>query len=364
LSPAAQDVYSAPAKAGLGLEMKNARPSFLYFLACATLLLAEPVLADKTDSVTLVNGNDITGEIKSLDFGALSYSTDSMGTVTIDWEDVTAVTSQQNLQVEITDGTRFFGKLVPADVRHIGVETASGVVTHSTEAIVRITPIESEARFIERLEGSFSLGFQTQKSSEVTTSNVAADISYRARRYLVGLRLTSTVTDQPSEETTARQSLQLNYQRFRANRWFSEWFTGWEHNDELGLQARTSGGAAWGRYFVQTNRNEFSVTGGAQLAREVYYGEDPSDTVAEGRVEVRYLHRNVAPDVSLNLTSTLYPLLSDLSNFRAETDLAFRREFIDDIFLEISVGHSYTSDPPSGGAKSDYAVTTSLGYDF
>lgn len=344
--------------------MKSIRALHLYLITCATLLAAGPALAEKTDSVTLVNGNEITGEIKSLDFGALSYGTDSMGTVTIDWEDVTAVTSQQNLQVEITDGTRFFGKLLPAEVQHIRVQTSHGDVIQPTEAIVRITPIESEARFVERLEGSFSLGFQAQKSSEVTTSNVAADISYRARRYLVGLRLTSTVTDQPSEETTARQSLQLNYQRFRPNRWFSDWFSGWERNDELGLQSRVSGGAAWGRYFVQTNRNEFSVTGGAQLAREQYYGEDPSDNVAEGRIELRYLHRNLAPDTSLNLTSTFYPLLSDLSNFRAETDLAFRREFIRDIYFEISVGHSYSSDPPSGGAKSDYAVTTSLGYDF
>jgi Protein of unknown function, DUF481 len=344
--------------------MKNTRASYLYLIACVNLLFAGPVLADKTDSVTLVNGDDLTGEIKSLDFGELSYSTDSMGTVSIDWEDVTGVTSEQGLQVEITSGMRFYGKLLPAEVGHLRVQTASGEIIHRIDAVVRITPIESEARFVERLDGTFSLGFQTQKSSEVTTSNVAVDVSYRERTYLVGLRLNSTVTDQPSEETTARQSLQLNYQRFRANRWFGEWFSGWERNDELGLQGRVSGGGAWGRYIVQTNRNEFSITGGAQLARETYYGEDPSDTVAEGRIEVRYLHRNVAPDTSVNVTSTLYPLLSDLNNFRAETDLAFRREFIDDIFFEISVGHSYTSDPPSGGAKSDYAVTTSLGYDF
>ncbi len=322
-------------------------------------------MAAKTDVVSLVNGNDITGEIKSLDFGALSYSTDSMGTVTIDWEDVTAATSNQNLLVEITDGTRFFGKLLLAEeMGHIRIKTASGEISHPTNVIVRITPIDSEARFVERLEGSFSLGFQTQKSSEVTTSNVAADIGYRTRRYLAGLRLNSTVTDQPSDESTSRQNVQFNYQRFRPNRWFADWFSGWERNDELGLQARTSAGAAWGRYIVQTNRNEFSLTAGAQLARETYFGEDPSDTVTEGRIEMRYLYRNLAPEASLNFTSTVYPLLSDLSNFRMETDLAFRREFIDDIYFEISVGHSYTSDPPSGGEQADYAVTTSLGYDF
>ena len=73
--------------------------------------LPASALAAKTDVVVLINGNAVTGEVKSLDFGSLSYSTDSMGTVNIDWEDIVTVTSEQSLQIELTDGTRYFGKL-------------------------------------------------------------------------------------------------------------------------------------------------------------------------------------------------------------------------------------------------------------
>ena len=49
------------------------------FLRAGLVLLAVffsfPGHAAKTDVVTLVNGNAITGEIKVLDFGALRYST-------------------------------------------------------------------------------------------------------------------------------------------------------------------------------------------------------------------------------------------------------------------------------------------------
>ena len=41
----------------------------------------------RNDVVVLVNGNSVTGEIQSLEFGNLSYETDSMGTVDIDWEE-------------------------------------------------------------------------------------------------------------------------------------------------------------------------------------------------------------------------------------------------------------------------------------
>jgi putative salt-induced outer membrane protein YdiY len=230
--------------------------------------------------------------------------------------------------------------------------------------IIRITPIETDDKIWQRLEGSVSFGFQTEKSSGVTTSNVNADVRYRTQDYLLGLQLNSSVTDQPILETTARQSIQGNYQRFKANRWFTDWFSGWERNDELGIQSRTSVGGALGRYLVQTNTNLFSTTLGVQVARQTFTGATESTTDLEGRLEIRYLRRHLSPETTMTFTSKIFPLLEDLSVVRAETDLIFKREFIADLYFEVSIGHSFQSDPPDGAEKIDYAVTTSLGYSF
>jgi putative salt-induced outer membrane protein YdiY len=331
------------------------------FLAC----LSPAAIAAKTDVVILVNGNAVTGEVKSLEFGSLRYSTDSMGTVNIDWEDIVSVTSEQNLQIELTDGTRYFGKLYPPDDRHfVRIVTASQEIVIESSQVVRITPIETSEKFLERLDGSFSLGLQTQKSSEVTTSNLAADVSYRTRKYLFGLRLNSSVTDQPSEPTKARQSVGLNYQRFRPNRWFTDWFTTWEKNDELGIAGRSAAGVALGRYITQTNKNQFSLALGVQGARTSFIGDDESSTEAEGRIEARYLRRRLTPETSLNFTTTIYPLLDDVSQYRAESDFSLRWEVLEDLFLEMGVGYSYISEPPTDAEKSDYTATTSIGYSF
>jgi len=333
------------------------------FLLCA--LQAAPAYAAKTDVVILINGNAVTGEIKSLEFGSLRYSTDSMGTVNVDWEDIVSVTSNQALQIELTDGRRFFGSLLAPDERYVvRIKTDSQELSFPAQQVIRITPIETSERFIERLDGNFSLGFQTQKSSDVSSSSVAADIAYRSRKYLVGLRLNSTVTDQPNEPTKARQSVETNYQRFRNNRWFTDWFTSWEKNDELGIEARVSVGGALGRYIVQNNKNQFSLAAGIQSASERFIGDDEKTTNAEGRIEIRYLHRNLLPETSVSFTSKLYPLLEDLHQYRAESDLNFKREFITDLFLEFNIGYSYLSDPPTGAASNDYAVTTAIGYSF
>ena len=344
-----------------------ARTFRAYIAVIISLLGLVPLAAHaaKSDIVLLRNGNAITGEIKSLEFGALKYSTDSMGTVTIDWEDVVSVTTRQTLQVEVTDGSRYFGTLdSPEDRFAIRVVLQTRNVELPTEQIVRMTPIEADGGIIDRLDGSFSLGFTSEKSSEVTTLNSATDLRYRVRQYQLGLTANFSITDQPGKETSQRDNIGLSYQRFRSNRWFTDWFLNWEKNQELGINSRYLAGGGLGRYLVQNNRNQFSITGGINGTQESFVGEDESTSKLEGRIQFRYLHRNLSPEGRVSFTSNIYPLLGDLSKYRAETDLSLRREFIDDLFLDLTVYHSYTSDPPTGAAGTDYGVTTSVGYSW
>ena len=331
------------------------------------LLFSVPTItmAAKTDAVLLVNGNTITGEIKSLEFGVLRYSTDSMGTVSIDWEDIVSITTKQTLQVEESDGARHFGRLDSADDRfEIKVITLSGDVGLHTSRIVRMVPIDAEETFWERLDGSFALGFDSEKSSGVTTLRTTADVSYRTRQYLVGLQATVNNTTQAEDETRNRTNIRGNYQRFRGNRWFTDWFAGWERHDELGIQSRVSGGGALGRFLVQTNRNQLSLTGGLNVTSTDFTGDDPSTETIEGRIQVRYLHRNLEPEANVTFTTNIFPLLEDLSQYRAESELIFRREFVEDLFFDVTLSHSYATNPPTDAAKTDYTLTTSIGYSW
>ncbi len=85
------------------------------FFTILLQLESTPVMGrDKTDVVILKNGDHVTGEIKSLERGKMSLSTDSMGTLSIEWEDVAQVTSQWVFEVETEMGLRTVGSLSPA----------------------------------------------------------------------------------------------------------------------------------------------------------------------------------------------------------------------------------------------------------
>jgi len=339
--------------------------SIMLAILITSLSPLEAAAAPKTDVLVLENGDSVTGEIKSLEFGELTYSTDSMGTVSVEWEEIESLRSNQSLQVEVAAGTRYFGSLFQTDSNgSVAVGRGDNVQEIDLSRIVRITPIETDEKIWQRLEGSVKFGFDTDKASEVTSGYLNANIRYRARTYLLGLDISSSFTDQPGAPTTENQSFGINYQRFRASRWFTDWFSSVEKNDEQGIAQRLSGGGGIGRYLIQNNNNQFSVLAGLVATREAFVGVDPDTTNAEGKVEIKYLHRRRDPDSDIIFTTDYFPRLDNPSSYRSNSDLTLRRELVEDLFLDLSVYYRYLSDPPVGAHSDDYGVITSIGYSF
>ncbi|MEH6605978.1 MAG: hypothetical protein V7711_10375, partial [Pseudomonadales bacterium] len=57
------------------------------------------------------NGDRLTGEIKALDGGQLRLSTTSFGTIYVRWEDIRAIVSDKNVQLEVDTGKRYTGPI-------------------------------------------------------------------------------------------------------------------------------------------------------------------------------------------------------------------------------------------------------------
>ena len=69
------------------------------------LVLAATALAQKTDVIVLINGDRITGEIKSYSAGRLVVDTDGAGDVSIKWNKIASITSDKEFEIE-THGRR------------------------------------------------------------------------------------------------------------------------------------------------------------------------------------------------------------------------------------------------------------------
>lgn len=117
----------------------------ILLLLCVTVQLAGTALwgRDKTDVVLLKNGDHLTGEIKGLERGKLSLSTDSMGTVAIEWPAVQSVTSQYTFEVEAETGLKVFGLLRPAVEERMEIVGEESEATLELPSVVHMTPLEA-----------------------------------------------------------------------------------------------------------------------------------------------------------------------------------------------------------------------------
>lgn len=337
-------------------------------LGCAGVLCSSPASAGvKTDKVTLLNGDVVTCELKELDRGVLRCKTDSMGTVSIEWVEVVQILSTDHTQlVELDDGTRLLGNLVPPKEQgNIRVVLGEFVREVKLSRVVRIVPIKKKI-VGGRLKGGFSLGFTFTKSAEVAQLNGAADLTYRTQKYLLTFDGSTNFTRQRDDTTTERAVASLEYRRFLPNRWF--WLTGGalERNDELGINLRVSVGGGGGRWLIQSNKMLFSVAGGLVVNREFDVGDDdPSnnlDALFEG--DYQYFILNT-PKRDVHVSLQMLPSLTEENRVRTNFDSRFRLELISDFFWEFRYYANQDTKPPSGAlSETDYGIVTSLGYTF
>ena len=375
--------------------MKNNRIAFAPFhfillpaLIVSTLLFYMPgqaALANsdsaatnrKTDVVYLKNGDRITGEFKEMVQGELRLSTTEMGSVYIKWKGVARIESDKYIEVELTDGTRIFGKLPNEQAgmeRIISMQTLKDEpVKLAMDDVVRAEQIRVNDSFWRRLDGHISVGLNYTQASDVLTWNIGADARYRTPIHLTSLSFDSNLTRKGEGVDTRRHNLIGSRYWYLQDRWFYFGNLGAQQNDELGLALRVflTGGA--GRFLVQTQKTELYLAAGISANKETETGTededvDLSDAGAnfEGVLAADYtFYRLYSPKSRIKLSGTFYPGLSDTDRVRGNANATLRQEFIKDLFWDLSVYYDYDSKPLQGAAATqDYGIVTSLGYEF
>ena len=321
--------------------------------------------ADKTDVVVFDNGDRLTGELKSLERGKLRFKTDATDTISIEWDNVAYLSSNQNIQVETDAGVRYFGHLTTSAASNtIIVAQATGPVELDATTIVLMSPIE--AKGLNRLDGNVTAGYNFTKASEVQQVNLGIDVNVRSETRIINFTANAAQSDSADSESSQRQSASVSNTRLWPRRWFGTTVLGLDRNDELNLDLRTSLGYIGGRYVKQTNTTLLALGAGVQVSRENTATDVNDENTVEGILGLNWdWFRFDSPELDLSTTLRLYPSLSDTGRVRGEFDIRLRWEIIDDLFWQLSFYESYDSDPLDTEANSnDYGVNTSLGWSF
>ena len=316
----------------------------------------------KIDSIRLVNGNEITGEIKQLQRGKLSYGTDSMGTVAIEWEEVTAVVSGFHYEVRLENGRRHYGSLGLADTEGaVRIIEADGEQVVRAIEIIELRPIEDSLR--QRLDIRLGAGDPYTKASDVATFNLTSDLGYEDEKGVTSLQGRSVMTDNDGERSDSNR-YKIAREMWTVRPQVIRWFDGsYEDNEELDLDYRYTVGFGYGRAIVDTNDLSFLGYLGLQAVTEKSNTGEKLDSV-EGVLGVAYsMWRFNTPELDLELDFTLYPGITESDRLRGDTDLRLSWELVEDLFWDITGWASY-DDASQSGSDTDYGVTTGVSWEY
>jgi hypothetical protein len=328
-------------------------------------LLPSVALAAKTDVVTLRNGDHFTGEVKTLERGRLSLSTDDAGTLQIEWDKVASVSAAARFDVDDLDGRRYVGSLAPGDqageARIVAADGTTSVVALARIAVLR----RIGTTFWDRVSGSVDAGASYASASELFKLDVAAHVEAELPKHELASDATATVDQQPDAEQTRRARLAFAYRKRFPHRWLAGGLGELEQNRELGFDLRSAVSAAGGRYLVQGPKQRLLAAAGVSVNRE-----EPVDGEAGTNVELvaSLLYDLVAydsPKVDVSISARGFTSLSESGRHRIEVEFSLKREIIKDFYVSVRGYESHDTKPPSEAAKkNDLGVTLAIGLSF
>ena len=324
--------------------------------------------ADKTDVVTLQNGDRFTGEILNLNRGRVELKTDNAGTIEIEWDNVASIVSRRRFTITMTDGTLLIGTL--------GSSTQGATVALVTDAgerrlsMLDITAIEPLGQsFWAKLAGSVGAGFNYTRSSGVSQFTLNSDTTYRRPAFVLTMKGSATLTGQSDEDadegTGAVANAEFMYERYRGRRWFVAGATQFETNESLGLRLRSQVGGLLGARLVNTNRAQFQIGAGVTGNRE--QGVDVETTTnVEGLVMLKTSYYTYdRPKTNFDAAVQYYPSLSNWGRQRFHLDSSVRREILKDFYVSLNLYDTFDSAPPNpDAARNDVGVSLSLSWSF
>jgi Protein of unknown function, DUF481 len=312
--------------------------------------------SQKTDKVKLKNGDTITGEIKNMKLGRLSYDVDGPGVISIKWEEITKVTSDKVFEISIIGGELYVTRIDSLFITH-RIDTL--------DQIVEIIPVKD--KFWSRLSGTVNMGFNYTKSNSNLQFNLSSYTYYKVPKFEANLKLNSLITSNDNDSTVSKkQDAILSLLRNMGKKFYWGGAAGWQQNTELGISNRYLLNGVLGWKAVADNHNRLLFSGGLSYNQEQSIETGIYDGYLDGLIRASYKRFYYStPKLSLDADYTVYPGITQSGRVRMQGDLNISVEIFKDFNIGTQFYYSYDNRPPAGSlSNDDYGLVFTLGYSF
>lgn len=348
---------------------------------CVAIIILLAAIAARADTVTLKDGERLTGNWVTVQGGNLNFHSDTLGAVSIPLAKVSAFSTSVEAVIVRTDHSTVKGQieLLPSGgwrVTHAG--TSEDVPAASVDTIMPETSftalVEHKGKLYQDWHGSANLGYDLQRGDQQTgalSAGVAAtrerpEAPVFIRHFRTAYSLLMLFSKAQQGGTVIRSNtittlLREDYLFTPSNFVFVSGQL--DHIQAQGLYLRQTYGGGYGRDVIHSSRTLFSLLAGMTFVNEKFYTGGPARQSAEGLLGEKL---SIALDARIHLDHYLdfYPNLTDTGEYHFDTATSLSFKLTKRLAANISLVDNYLSNPVPGNHNNNIALTTGVGLTF
>lgn len=345
----------------------SAKTAISFFL----LLIPFFSLAQKNDTVILLNSNIITGEIKNLQQGQMLFKTDGMGTVNIKAEEIKSMKSSKRFQIQLYNGYVYFGNFdtINGPGTFVKIVTSAGTAYKiNVKDIVEIFPFRK--RLWDRVSGTFSTGTSYGKSSKILQLNFSGNLTFWGKKRYSSAAWTDNISAYEDSIITNKQSYNFTYRHYIKNGFSAQSTFEYAKNKELGLNRRYSLNILAGKDIIHKYRALLYFGTGLSGNSERFEGDLESKVNFEWDFETRFdIYKRSSPEISLSTYANFYPSFTVKGRYRASATIETRVEVFNNFYVGIQFYDDFDNKPQSNNTETnthtnDWGVNGTISFSF
>jgi hypothetical protein len=358
--------------------------SFLKYSVLSLVALVAAVSAS-ADQVTLKNGDRVTGSIVKKDDKNLTVKSDLMGEVTIPWDQVTEIKTNEQLNVVLAGQTA-----KPPAVIKAGITEDNGQITLSTgqgapqtvapAGIAAIRDNAEEAAY-ERLlrpgilqlwTGTVTLGLAgTAGNAQTSSFTTAMNTSRTTNHDLIALYFNAVKSSATANGISSNTAEAIRggwkYGRNFDSRLDVSVFNDYAYDRFQDLDLRFVIGGGLGYKAWKPKKGSLLLSGGFDYDRDKFSASATTAAFTRTSGEVYWgddFAYKMSGATSITQSARMFNNLSIGGEYRANFDLAANTKVAKWLIWNLAFGDHYLSDPVPGLKPNDILYTTGIGVTF
>jgi putative salt-induced outer membrane protein YdiY len=332
----------------------------------------------KADQVTVENGDRVSGNIVKSDRNSMTMKTEFFGEVTIPWDSIREIISDQELFVTAANGQVLVGTVSTTGSRlQVRISQADTVPVEMAVVETLRSQAEQDAyeAEIERLrdpglldfwsgyiDGGFSFSGGNADTSAIVTSMRTRRTTQRDRISIYATTLFAQNSNSGVTETTANAIRGgTRYEVTVSDRLFTFGFLDLEFDEfqDLDLRSVLGGGLGW--HVQDTDRTVFNVFSGGSFNQEFFTNETRRSGELVLGQELTY---RLVESTNLSERFSFFPNLSNTGEYRHQFDATLTTDIAKWLAWHFTISNRFLSNPIPGVKKNDVLVTTGVRFSF